>query len=89
MKKMQILSVSVSGLAALIVAAPEVSANLNKQAVFIDDGSDEQFLLMTVRMSYLSTHTRMIAFVRHTLCPNRPLFYHNQPIHPKNRKHRA
>ena len=41
MKMMQILSVSVSGLAALIVAAPEVSANLNKQAVFIDDGSDE------------------------------------------------
>ena len=72
MKMMQILSVSVSGLAALVAATPEVSASLSKQTVFIDDGSDE-----------LSTHTRMIAFTRHTLCPNRPLFYHNK-LNPSN-----
>ena len=56
MKKMQILSVSVSGLAALIVAAPEVSANLNKQAVFIDDGSDELSIYTHTHDSFRQTH---------------------------------
>ena len=56
MKKMQILSVSVSGLAALIVAAPEVSASLNKQAVFIDDGSDELSIYTHTHDSFRQTH---------------------------------
>ena len=56
MKMMQILSVSVSGLAALIVAAPEVSASLNKQAVFIDDGSDELSIYTHTHDSFRQTH---------------------------------
>ena len=76
MKMMQILSVSVSGLAALIVAAPEVSANLNKQAVFIDDGSDE-----------LSIYTHTHDSFRQTHLVSEPsplfLFYHNK-LNPSN-----
>ena len=56
MKMMQILSVSVSGLAALIVAAPEVSASLNKQTFFIDDGSDELSIYTHTHDSFRQTH---------------------------------
>ena len=56
MKMMQILSVSVSGLAALVAATPEVSASLSKQTVFIDDGSDELSIYTHTHDSFHQTH---------------------------------